>query len=385
MGLKIGIFCDAFSPENKAVAVRMLHLAEAFSKKDFEVTVQTSTRKSAGNVRINVQQNILNAPSNEGSNLKRLSGEFLLGIEMFGRILLSRYDLLIITSPPFFASCLGSFAARLRGMPYVFDVRDEYPEVFMTAAIVKEKSIIGKVLLWLERSVYKNAFVVCTVTEGICKRIDAKMKQENKAILLRNGFDSQLFKPSAQKEEIFTIVFHGNIGKFQDPELILSLAAKAEKANLPVQFKIIGWGNNDTSLKEHIPSNVTYLGMLNYEKIPQVISKAHLGISFRSNDIISKNSFPVKLYEYIGVGIPVIVTPRSEAGDFVEANGIGYQFDSEELDSIFDKINILVSDHGELQKLSDNITPIRQSFSRHAVSDKFVELIKVRLQSISKL
>src|SRR6188768_2103229 len=104
MNLKIGIFCDAFRPENKAVAVRMFHLADAFSKKGFDVVVQTSTRAAISNSDIKVKQNIMRAPSNGESNGRRLVAELLLGIEIFWRILISRYTIVLLTSPPFFAS-----------------------------------------------------------------------------------------------------------------------------------------------------------------------------------------------------------------------------------------------------------------------------------------
>jgi glycosyltransferase involved in cell wall biosynthesis len=387
MDLKIGIFCDAFRPENKAVAVRMFHLADAFSKKGFDVVVQTSTRSaSTTNSSIKVKQNIISAPSNGDSNLKRLAGELLLGTEMFWRILLSRYRIVLLTSPPFIACCLASWAARIRRIPYVFDVRDEYPEVFITSGLLREKSILGRVLLALERSVYNHALMVCSVTEGICSRINDKLTSvKKKAVLLRNGFDADRFKPSTEKENILTIIFHGNIGKFQDPELILLLATKAQDAKIPVQFKIIGWGNNDTALKKNIPSNVEYMGMLDYENVPDVISKAHLGISCRSNDLISKNSFPVKLYEYIGVGIPMIVTPRSEAGNFVEKHAIGFQFDPEELDAILAKILLFTSDRQALQKLSSRISVVRDSFSRHIIAEAFADSVKVKLLSIQSV
>jgi len=382
MAVNIGIFCDAFRPENKAVAIRLYYLAEAFQKKGFNVVVQTSTR-NASDSKLNVRHNIFNAPSNEGSNLARLLGEVLLGTEMFFRVLFSRYDLVLISSPPFVASCMGSWAAKIRGTPYIFDVRDEYPEVFISAGLISEKSMIGRMLLLIEKLAYRNALIVTTVTEGICKRIDEKLKTQNRAVLLRNGFDGDLFMPSAEKEKMFSIIFHGNIGKFQDPELILKIARKAHAENLAIQFNVIGWGNNDDMLKKEIPPNVRYLGKVDYNKIPALISKAHLGISFRSDDLISKNSFPVKIYEYIGVGLPVMVTPRSEAGDFVEKNQMGFQFDPDDMDGIFNKIQSLHADHSKLSVLAQHVVSIRSDFSRQSLSEKFVNHVVAQWNQLS--
>jgi glycosyltransferase involved in cell wall biosynthesis len=321
---------------------------------------------------------LIKAPSNEANNIIRLLNELILGVEMFFNIIFSRYDLILITSPPFIASFGGVLAAKVRKIPYIFDVRDEYPEVFFTSKLLNEASIVGKILLKIESFIYKNAFKVITVTDGICKRIDIKIKKKDFAALVRNGFDGTRFTPTNDKEKRFTVVFHGNIGKFQDPDLIISLAQKVNSLGKDIHFKVIGFGGKDASLKNLTPSNLSFLGMVNYENIPSIISRAHVGISFRSNDTISKNSFPVKLYEYIGVGIPVIVTPISEAGDFFSSRGIGYQFDPDQVDLILAKIIELYENSDLRSLITSKIFSVRESFSRQQISNNFaVEIVNL--------
>jgi hypothetical protein len=60
------------------------------------------------------------------------------------------------------------------------------------------------------------------------------------------------------------------------------------------------------------------------EKLPGILSKCHLGVSIRDSTPLSQKSFPVRVWEYIGLGLPVVVAPdNSEAGFFVSDNGIG--------------------------------------------------------------
>jgi glycosyltransferase involved in cell wall biosynthesis len=373
--MELGIFCDSFFPENKAVAVRLFHIAQALSKQPgVNVTINTSTRKtdsSTSNFRI--RRNLIPTPSNEASNIMRLLNELLLGIEMFFVVLFSSYQLIIFSSPPFLASFFGVLAARIRRKPYVFDVRDEYPEVFFTSGLLKETSPPGKILLAIEKSIYKNAFLVITVTDGICKRIDLKVGQENFTQLVRNGYDETKFFPSAEKENEFTIVFHGNLGKFQDPKLIVSLAERALLLGKKFNFVVIGFGGMDGVLKKNKLTNLKFLGMVRYEDIPSLIARANVGISFRTDETISKNSFPVKLYEYIGVGIPVIITPISEAGDFFESNNLGFQFDPKEEDSIFQKLVELSENHDERNQIAEKILKVRYAFSRQMISNHFAK------------
>lgn len=371
--MKIGIFCDSFLPDNKAVSIRVYHLANALVQVNSTVNVHTCTRATGG-FQFSIRKNLLSAPSSDSGAMKRLFAELLLGVETFFRILFCRYDLVILSSPPFFTSCLGAIAANIRFMPYVFDVRDEYPEVYFSAGLVKSHRLAGRLLLGLERFIYKKSFLIITVTEGIGKRIGEKVGND-KVKLVRNGFDNSLFYPAEVKYNEFTVVFHGNIGKFQNPDLIVGIAKLANDRKLPIAFKVIGWGNNDDSLKSASLSNLSFYGMVEYEKIPENISKAHLGISFRTSDIISINSFPVKLYEYIGVGLPTIVTPISEAGEFIEKNGLGYQFSGNNAEEILDKIIFLYNNPEVLQAVTEKVRLIRLNFSRQEISHSFATLL----------
>ncbi len=369
--MKVGVFCDAFLPESKAVAIRMYHVANAFHQAGCNVVVHTSTN-SVNKFPFRVKKNLLNAPSNESGAIMRLLSECLLGVEVFLRVLFCPYELVFISSPPFVTSLMAAMAARVRGIQYVFDVRDEYPEVYFTAKLVSPSSLPGRILLSLERKAYTKSLLVTSVTEGICERIQQKTGKQND-YLLRNGFDEDVFVPSTKKEDLFTLVFHGNIGKFQKPDLLIEIATLARQKNLPFTFKVIGWGNNDQSLKDTALSNLDYLGMIEYEKIPAFISPAHIGLSFRSSDIISVNSFPVKLYEYIGVGLPMLVTPLSEAGNFVESNGLGFQFSGESAQQILDKIIHLYENRDVLGNVTNNVIKIRPQFSRQEMNKTFVK------------
>ncbi|HEY8511775.1 MAG TPA: glycosyltransferase family 4 protein [Cyclobacteriaceae bacterium] len=373
MARRIGIFCDSYRPENKAVAVRLYHLAEAFARHDYAVTVVTATRFTEPSP-VRVRRIVTIAPSNLQSNIVRLLSEVIMGMEFFVRILFSRYHIVLLSSPPFLSMAFGAFACKLRGIPYVFDVRDEYPEVYFTAGLLSPTSIIGRILLSIERAIYNNALLVTSVTQGICTRIGKKsMKATVK--LVRNGYDGQKFFPASDLYPNFTVVFHGNMGRFQDPDLILKLASKAHEEKRNIEFLIIGWGNNDILLSEQALPNVRYLGMVHYDAIPDAIAHAHLGISFRTDDLISRNAFPVKLYEYIGVGVPALITPRSEAGEFFESKQIGYQFNPDEWQEIYSKIVYLADHPDDLSKLRKNILEERKAFSRTEISDDLVRTV----------
>ncbi|MFZ6012563.1 MAG: glycosyltransferase, partial [Bacteroidota bacterium] len=159
------------------------------------------------------------------------------------------------------------------------------------------------------------------------------------------------------------------ISKFQDIDLLIQLGKSIHEQNLPFHIIVIGQGNQDYKLKNDIPPVISYLGQKSYAEIPKLISRAHIGLSFRKKGKISEDSFPVKTYEYLGVGIPIIVTPVSEAGEYVSANDLGYQFDPADIKGILNTITQLANDPGLYAGIVENIKKVRNQFSREKMSD----------------
>ena len=82
--------------------------------------------------------------------------------------------------------------------------------------------------------------------------------------------------------------------------------------------------------------------------------------------------FPVKIFEYIGAGLPVISTPKTDAGHFLEENELGYQFENEEVDAIINRIKLLKKEYHCTKPFYD--------FSRENQSRKFVQFIRKSME-----
>ncbi|HYC86014.1 MAG TPA: hypothetical protein VEB86_12370, partial [Chryseosolibacter sp.] len=117
--------------------------------------------------------------------------------------------------------------------------------------------------------------------------------------------------------------------------------------------------------------NLTHHGELSNAEVRTILPHAHLGISFQRDTEISKNSFPSKVFEFIGAGIPSIITPISEAGDFVDEHQLGFQFNPDEKRRIFEAIRRLATDEAEYQRFKQNVLAVRDSLSRKNASEDF--------------
>lgn len=315
MKKNIFYFTPYYLPDNNAAAVRNFWFVKTLREDGHEVKLVTGKDLA------------FKLPRNTDSAIKRLLMEQIAGIALALKIIFSKNDLYFLSSPPFFTVLVASLACRLLGKKYILDIRDLYPEVFVNLGLLPKESAAYRYILKFTRIMYNGAQSIITVTEGLENKIRAHSPRAD-IHRIYNGYDTELFMPGHEKFDKYTVVFHGNLGKFQRIDLLVDVAREMEKTNPEIQFKVIGYGPGAEFLKNP-PSNLEYLGPMKYEEIAKYIAKCHMGISLRTDDEISKDAVPVKVFEYMGVEIPVLVTPKGEASRLIEKEKLGYGLDND--------------------------------------------------------
>jgi len=315
---KITYFTPYFLPQSEAAAIRNSWFVKILREEGHEVEVLSSIPSSPGHTKL-----FFSKASNKSSAITRLIIECFLGIELFVRLLFQSKDLYILSSPPFFSCLFASWALRLKGAKYILDIRDLYPEVFFDFNLVSTDSVLGKTLKRLAHQFYLHADAIITVTEGLQEEISRETGKQVSLIL--NGFDETVFYPSLEKYAQYTVVFHGTLGKVQNIELILKAAELLQDED--IKFLFVGDGSKGELIKASTLKNIVYLGAQAYDKIPMIINKAHLGISARIETKIGKEALPVKVFEYFGVGIPVICTPAGAIEPILKKHSAGIALD----------------------------------------------------------
>jgi glycosyltransferase involved in cell wall biosynthesis len=371
--MKITFVSSEFYPISKAAAIRIKPIVDEFINQSHDVTIITSNH-SKEVLNYKIKSSFFSGPSNKSKVFKRLIEELLFSIDVSFRLLFTESDLIFITTPPFFLSILCSLIARIKKTKYIIDVRDDYPRAYKDAGILKSTSFLYKILLRAEKSIYNHSVLITCATSNLKPLIESKKDSDIEVYVLKNGFLKETFKPNQTKYEQFTLVFHGNISTQQNPLLLIDIAKELDKHG--IQVIIIGQGSNDRLFKEkNLTGNINYMGQVDYNKIPGIISRCHMGISVRKDGELSKDSFPVKIYEYIGVEIPCIITPLSEAGDFAVKKNIGFQFRNDEKEKIIEYILMLKNNEAKYKQFVKNISFIRDDFSREKIVQKFTDFL----------
>lgn len=323
--MKILYFTPHFPPQSEAAATRGFWFSKTLQDAGHDVKIYTG------------RSFLFTLANNKASSVNRLFWENVVGIELFFYVFFSSRTMMILSSPPFFTVLWATFACVLRKKKYILDIRDLYPEVFFETGLIKESSLSGKLLKSIASWMYNRAESVMTVTSGLCEIISGYGAK--KTDLIMNGYDSDLFYAGSQDEKFdqFTLVFHGNLGKVQNISTLLNLAEKL-LVYQDVQILVAGLGPKAKEITRSKFKNVKYIGNLPYDQIPQLLRKCHVGLSFRTEDKIGKEAFPVKVFEYMGCGLPTIMTPKGEAGEIVENLHFGKQFENAQISEMVNTI-----------------------------------------------
>lgn len=377
--MKIAGFFQHLPPYPGAGSLRALSTFKALSERLSDrasIEAFTTTRNAQPIEGVRIEAIDVDEVENTEKLHQRLWGELKLGLVASKRIVFRRnakFDLVIISSPAYVAALLIAFFARVFGLPYVLEIRDIYPEVYRDAGLLRDNSFVFAILSRMSRAMYSGARHIVTATNGLGDKI-AFQARHDRVTTIYNGFPSTFLAIDSTKETEFAVCFHGVMGYFQDIETLIEVARRLSVAN--IKMVVIGYGRKQTLLEGAMPSNVHFLGRLGFDETIAAIARCQLGLCLRTDNDISQDSFPVKVWEYIGLGIPTIITPPSEAGRFVEENGCGHQMQAGDAQSIADAILQLRADAESMDKMRENCRSVAPRHTREIAGAKIAAIVE---------
>lgn len=370
---KVTFVIDWYTPSSHATSLRIRPWVEelqATGSYDISIYTDRTSRKEPL-----VKANIFPSPDNRRRAIVRITQELLLAAELFIKLLFASRRIVVVSSPPFLAACAAAIACIITRKPYVFDVRDLYPLVYANSGFLRKRSLAFRLLYRLARLCYRHSLFTSTVTPNLVEYLKGVSKH-GKVVLLQNGFRSTLFLPGEERFDQFTLIFHGNIGQFQNPELLIAVCRELDRRKEDYRCIVIGSGSKQSVIERANLPKLDFRGRLSNEELAAIIRKGHVGLSFRTDDEISWRSMPVRVAEYIGIGIPCILTPQSEGGDLIDAYQVGKSFTNDQITDIVEFIVQLKHNRDLYNYYVANALRVRENFSREAGARLFVRNIE---------
>ncbi|MBC8046651.1 MAG: glycosyltransferase family 4 protein [Fimbriimonadaceae bacterium] len=278
-----------------------------------------------------------------------------------------KYDLIVVSSPPLFVGIAGYFLSRLKRIPYVFEVRDLWPESAIDTGIVKNKLVI-KLAFAAEKFIYKKAKLINVLTPAFKESIIAKKNIPAEKIIyipnaadfnlsekLLHSFQAQSFRKELGWEDKFVVCYVGAHGVANHLIQVLQTASILKDSN--VLFVLIGDGMQKNMLKEKMYNmqlkNVQFIDPVPKEEIFKYILAADVGTSVLMKNDTFKTVYSNKTFDYLSCKKPVLMAIEGVSKKLIEEAQAGLYVEPENPEHFAKQVKAylnnpqLLSQHGE--------------------------------------
>ena len=349
--MRIVWLCHYFAPEIGAPQARLLEMSRVFRDEGHDVAVVTcfpnhptgvlrdedvgvwSRRDEIDGIAVHRCRSYVAA--NRGFVKKTLGHLSFMWTGLFGlsrAALEARPDVVIVSSPTFFSVLTAWWWCAWRGVPYVFEVRDLWPAVFVDLGVLKNRLIISA-LETVEMFLYRRAARVVAVTRTFTDHIAERGIAREKLAVVTNGVDEVRFTPGPRDAELataeglddrFVVLYLGAHGISHSLARMLDAAALLHDLE-DVRFVLVGEGAEKAQLKEKAAAeglnNVVFHDGVPKDDVSRWYRVADVGLVPLRDVPLFDTFIPSKMFELMAAGLPIIASVRGEAREILERSG----------------------------------------------------------------
>lgn len=308
-----------------------------------------------------------------------------------------RPDLVIGTSPQFFSACAAFLIGRMKRKPFVFELRDIWPESIKAVGAMPD-SLVIRTLERVELFLYQKANLIVSVTHSFKRILAERGVDSRKIVVVTNGVDGSRFKAATKDPELvkrynldgkFIVGYVGTHGMAHHLETILDAADRVRKrARGEVVFLLLGDGARKDALKEIAESmnldNVIFIDSVAKEAVVRYWSLLDLSVIHLKKTDLFQNVIPSKLFECMAMGIPVLHGVAGESAAIVEKEQVGIFFEPENAEGLCEGLLRMKNDPGLHAALRMNCLASAGRYDRSALAKRMLERLSVLVHDVRR-
>ena len=295
------------------------------------------------------------------------------------------YDLVFATTTPLTAGIPGILARWLRGKPFVFEVRDLWPELPKAMEVICNPLVLGamSVLEWLS---YRSAHRLIGLSPGIVDGIARRGVPRERIALIPNGCDLDIFGVSAEPwrpEGVgvndLMAVFTGTHGIANGLDAVLDAAAELKRRGRnDIKLVLIGQGKLKAELQQRAHAeqldNVIFHDPVNKAKLAGLMAATDVGMQILANvPAFYYGTSPNKFFDYIAAGLPVLNNYPGWLAGIITEHECGYAAPPDDPVAFANALIHAVDHRDELRRMGQRARALAQSeYNRDLLAARFV-------------
>ena len=228
-----------------------------------------------------------------------------------------RFDLVEVHNMPDFLT-LTAVRPKLRGAPVVLNIHDTFPELLAVMFGLGMDHPVVRLVKGKERGSAALADALIFVTDEAREHLGARGVGNGNAHVVMNSPDESVFGPRRAPVEVpwsgpIRVVYHGGTAERFGVECLIDAFGELATALPQAHLEIYGSGSDSAALAERAatvaPGAIEVApSPVPFEQIPDRLAGAHIGVVPTLRNEFTELLLPVKLLEYVHMGIPVVTS-----------------------------------------------------------------------------
>ncbi len=327
--------------------------------------------------------------ANEGFMKRILDYQSFMLMATLAALFVRRIDVVVGTSPQFFTVCAAFVVSRLKRIPFVFELRDLWPESIKAVGAMQDSTAL-RALERLEMFLYRKAARIVSVTHSFKKTLVARGVDGDKVTVVTNGVDMKRFKPMLKDIDLvnklglegkFVAGYVGTHGLAHHLETLLDAAEMV--CSLPdgaaFHFILLGDGARKLELKKDAErrglDNITFLDSVPKDQVSRYWSLLDVSIIHLKKSELFTTVIPSKLFECMGMGLPVLHGVAGESAEIVRDEGVGIVFEPENTSELVEHLQFLRRDYSAYEGYRDQCLEAAKKYDRSLMAKRMLDLL----------
>lgn len=324
--------------------------------------------------------------ANEGFLRRVLDYQSYMVSATIASLFIRKVDVIVGTSPQFFTACAAYVAGLVKSRPYIFELRDLWPEAIKAVGAMKSSFAID-MLEKLELFLYRRAAKVISVTKSFKANLIRRGIDGSKIEVVTNGVDISQFKPRPKDAALtaqlglegkFVAGYIGTHGLCHGLETLVEAADRLRGTG--IVFLFLG----DGARKQHVRDmaaekkldNVVFIDSVPKAEVPRYWSILDVSVIHLQKAELFTTVIPSKLFESMGMGLPVLHGVEGESAEIVQEEGAGIPFEPENVDQLCAALTRLRSNPAELESFRANCLKGAQNYDRTNLALKMMLMLE---------
>jgi glycosyltransferase involved in cell wall biosynthesis len=306
---------------------------------------------------------------------------------------LERPDVVIATSPPLIAVIPGWVAARvrLRPAPWVFEMRDLWPESAVTTGVLSATSLLTRALYALEKWACRSADRVNVLTPAFQEDIQRRgLAHAEKIIFVSNGADTEAFYPGPRDNHIrrefgwgerFVALYAGAHSRANAVGQLID-AAELLRDREDILIACAGDGPERKKLEADAArrglTNIRFHGPQPKSSMPDIVNACDVGMAVLQNNPTFRTVYPNKVFDYMSCARPALLAIDGVARELVcEQADAGYFAEPENPAAIAAAIRAMADNPAECARMGRNGRNwVLANASRSALAARYLDALE---------